>query len=316
MKIKILIVDDQPLVLQILKRGLAKYSDFDVVGTATDGQLALNEVKRLEPDVIILDMEMPRMNGIEFLKNLMPVNPIPTVVLSALTGKDNKITEEAFNSGAVDFLQKPSGSSQELGRVFAQLATKIKIAYTKDVSDFKKEKHDYKIPSTSLDRSAKTDKIILGMGAHDIIDDSSKVMKIYALGSCIGLAMFCKENSLSALAHIALPSSKTDPEKAERMPGYFADTAIDILMNNMLQSGCQKSSLVAKIAGGAKTKVELGDFFSIGQKNILAVKAGLIKKGIKLQGDDTGGNISRTVEVQPGKLEMSISYLNKEPWKI
>ena len=89
-KIKVLLVDDQPLILNILKRGLSTSPDIEIVGTATDGLIALHELRNVRPDVIVLDLEMPRMNGIQFLHNLMPVKPIPTIVLSALTENDSK----------------------------------------------------------------------------------------------------------------------------------------------------------------------------------------------------------------------------------
>jgi len=127
-KIRVLIVDDQALVLDILARGLAKDPSILVVGTATDGQLALNQIDRVNPDVIILDLEMPRMNGIQFLHHLMPVNPIPTIVLSALTQNNSKVTVDAFEAGAFDFLAKPSGGARALSDLLNQLWTKIKIA--------------------------------------------------------------------------------------------------------------------------------------------------------------------------------------------
>lgn len=315
-KIKVLIVDDQALVLDILAKGLAKDPMIEVVGTATDGYIALNQVNRLKPDVIILDMEMPRMNGIQFLHNLMPVNPIPTIVLSALTEKDSQITKEAFEAGAVDFQPKPGAGARALPELFSQLIYKIKLAYTQDVSHLKKVKKEFKLPSNHLDRTAKTNQIILGMGAMDISNDPNKVLKIFALGSCIGLGLFCPSKNVVGLAHVALPQSNTDKEKAEKLPGYFADTAVDALLQKMNELGCPKEKIFAKIAGGAKTKIELGEYFSIGQRNTVAVKAGLLKRGIKILGEDTGDTISRTVSVKAGDTKMQIYFPDKGTWEI
>ncbi len=315
-KIKVLIVDDQSLVLDILSKGIAKDPGIEVVGTATDGYIALNLIPNLKPDVIILDMEMPRMNGIQFLHNLMPVNPIPTIVLSALTDKDSRITDEAFNAGAVDFLKKPASGSQGLPTLLVQLWTKIKIANTKEVSHFKKMKFDYTLPPNVLDRTLKSNKLILGMGSMDVTNDPVSELKIFALGSCIGLAMFCPSKQTVGLSHVALPNSKTDLSKALNLPGYFADTAVPALLKKMQEAGCEINRIYAKIAGGAKTRVELGDFFGIGQKNSIAVKAGLLKIGIKILGEDTGGNISRTASLKSTDKMLSLYYPEKGTWEI
>ena len=314
--IRVLLVDDQPLVLELLKKGISKDKTLQVVGTATDGYLALNQIKRTKPDVIVLDLEMPRMNGIQFLHNLMPVKPIPTLILSALTEKDNKLTEDAFKAGAIDFLQKPSGGSKGLNTLIVQLWAKIKIAATKDVSYYKKTRKDYRLPGNHLDRRSKSDKIVLGMGALQVGNDPSKALKIFALGSCIGLAMFCPSKKIVGLAHVALPSSKTDLEKSLKVPGYFADTAINALYEKMIESGCPKDKIYAKIAGGAKTKVELGDYFAIGQKNSVAVKAGLLKKRIKILSEDLGGVLSRTCAIKPDDSFMTLYHPEKGTWEI
>lgn len=315
-KIKILLVDDQALILDILSRGLNQYDFLEVVGTATDGYLALNQLNRLKPDVILLDMEMPRMNGIQFLHNLMPVKPIPTIVLSALTHKDSKITDDAFNAGAVDFVPKPSGGSGALKQLFNQLVTRIRIAATKDVSHYKKPRNNYTLPSNALDRAAKTSKIVLGMGGFEISNDEKKELKIFALGSCIGLGLFCPLKGYVGFAHVALPSSSSDIEKSINLPGYFADTAVKALLNKMLEVGCPKNKIFAKIAGGSKTRVELGDYFAIGQKNTVAVKAALLKSGIKILAEDVGKDISRTAFVKANDNMMKLHHPEKGIWEI
>lgn len=315
-KIKVLLVDDQPLILNILKRGLSSKEELEIIGTATDGYMALHSLRNAVPDVIVLDLEMPRMNGIQFLHNLIPVKPIPTIVLSALTANDSKLTEEAFEAGAVDFQKKPSGGAQALMTMMDQLLTKIKIAATKDVKQLRKAKKNYALPANHLDRTTKTNKIVLGMGAFEVSKDEAKEIKIFALGSCIGLAMFCRKTRIAGLCHVALPNSKTDSIKADSLPGYFANTAIDAMQQKMVALGCKPEDIYAKIAGGAKTKVELGNYFAIGQKNTIAVKAALVKKGIKLLAEDVGGEISRTVYVKPGKNELNIHHPNKGDWTL
>jgi len=312
-----MIVDDQALVLDILTKGLSKDPNIEVVGTATDGQIALNQIDRLKPDVIVLDMEMPRMNGIQFLHELMPKNPIPTIVLSALTQKDSKITQDAFEQGAVDFLSKPTGGARSLPNLLIQLYTKIRIAAAQDVSHFKKGiMVSPTLPATVLDRSLKTRQNILGMGAYDVTNEEGRILKIFALGSCVGVALFCPPDPPVALGHIVLPSSSTDLEKAKKMPGYFADTAVKIMLEEMNKLGCPNNRIIAKLAGGAKTNAEVGDYFSGGQRNAVAVKATLIKHGVKVVKDDLGGIISRTVHVVTGDPKLYLMHPEKGRWEL
>ena len=102
-KIRVLIVDDSILFREILARGISKDSAIEVVGTASDPYSARDKIIELNPDVMTLDVEMPRMNGIEFLRRLMPQYPIPVVVVSSIT--ENVF--DAMRAGAVDFVSKP-----------------------------------------------------------------------------------------------------------------------------------------------------------------------------------------------------------------
>lgn len=315
-KIKVLIVDDQVLVLDILKRSLSRDPVIDIVGTATDGQLALNQLDKLKPDVIVLDMEMPRMNGLQFLTEMMPTYNIPTIVLSALTYKDSKLTEEAFELGAFDFLPKPQGGAKDLPKLIIQLLTKIRIAASQTRTPFVKKTTTTTLPKNELDRNAKSNQIILGMGEMEVTNNPNVNLKIFALGSCIGLALFCPTNNIVALSHVVLPSGDKDVAKAENMPGYFADTAVKTMLNRMQLMNCDKTKIFAKIAGGAKTSVDISDYFGVGQRNAVAVKANLLKNGIKVVGEDTGDSFSRTVHVVAGDNNYYIMHPEKGKWII
>jgi two-component system chemotaxis response regulator CheB len=107
-KIKVLVVDDSSVIRSILKELLSNQIDIEVVGEAEDPFVAREQIKRLQPDVLTLDVEMPKMNGITFLANLMRLRPMPVVMLSTLTSKGAEITLEALELGAVDFIAKPS----------------------------------------------------------------------------------------------------------------------------------------------------------------------------------------------------------------
>ncbi len=128
-KIRVLIVDDSALVRDILSAGLSRDPDIDVVGTAADPFEAGEKIPSLKPDVMTLDVEMPRMNGLEFLRRLMPQYPLPVVMVSALTEKGKQLTMDALALGAVDFVAKPKGDmASGMDLLLSELTMKVKIA--------------------------------------------------------------------------------------------------------------------------------------------------------------------------------------------
>jgi two-component system chemotaxis response regulator CheB len=106
-KIKVLVIDDSALVRQILVEILKAAPDMDVVGTAGDPFIARERIKETNPDVLTLDVEMPRMDGLTFLANLMRLRPMPVVMVSSLTERGAETTLKALELGAVDFVSKP-----------------------------------------------------------------------------------------------------------------------------------------------------------------------------------------------------------------
>jgi two-component system chemotaxis response regulator CheB len=106
-KIKVLIVDDSALVRSLLTDILRSDPDIEVVGAASDAHIAREKIKQLNPDVLTLDVEMPKMDGITFLKNLMRLRPMPVVMVSSLTERGADVTLDALSLGAVDYLSKP-----------------------------------------------------------------------------------------------------------------------------------------------------------------------------------------------------------------
>src|SRR6185436_10018759 len=106
-KIKVLVVDDSALVRQILVEILKAARDIEVVGTAGDPFVARERIKETNPDVLTLDVEMPRMDGLTFLANLMRLRPMPVVMVSSLTERGCETTLRALELGAVDFVSKP-----------------------------------------------------------------------------------------------------------------------------------------------------------------------------------------------------------------
>ena len=126
---RVLIVDDSAVVRQMLSEILASDPGIEVVGTAADPLLAREKIKRLAPDVITLDVEMPRMDGLAFLENLMRLHPLPVVMISSLTERGADTTLQALSLGAVDFVAKPKFDvARGLQDYAEEIITKVKTA--------------------------------------------------------------------------------------------------------------------------------------------------------------------------------------------
>jgi two-component system chemotaxis response regulator CheB len=126
-KTKILIIDDSAIVRKLLSEALSEEKDIEVVGTAPDPFVARDKILALKPDVLTLDIEMPRMDGLTFLKKLMHYRPMPVVVISSLGQAGCQATLEALRLGAVEVLAKPGGP-YSVGELRMDLATKIRAA--------------------------------------------------------------------------------------------------------------------------------------------------------------------------------------------
>ncbi|MCD4693733.1 MAG: chemotaxis response regulator protein-glutamate methylesterase [Calditrichales bacterium] len=162
-KARLLIVDDSALVREILARGLGMDSSIDVVGTAADPYKARDLIVKLKPNVLTLDVEMPRMDGLEFLRKLMPQYPLPVLMVSSLTKSGSQITLNALESGAIDFVLKPSTDIKAgLSGMMEELREKVKMAAAVDVSKWKKNASDLKRkkPVTIKSLAKTTDKVI------------------------------------------------------------------------------------------------------------------------------------------------------------
>ncbi|VAW16545.1 Chemotaxis response regulator protein-glutamate methylesterase CheB [hydrothermal vent metagenome] len=134
MSIRVLVVDDSALIREVLCSTLAKDGDIEVVGTAEDPLIARRKIKELNPDVVTLDIEMPNMNGLEFLSKLMRLRPTPVVMVSTLTQKGANETMLALELGAVDFVAKPGHDlAGGLDRFGADLRNKVRAAAQSDV---------------------------------------------------------------------------------------------------------------------------------------------------------------------------------------
>jgi two-component system chemotaxis response regulator CheB len=119
-KIGVLVIDDSPVIREVLTEILNSSPAIEVLGTAEDPLIAREMIKELNPDVLTLDIEMPRMDGITFLRNLMRLRPMPVVMISALTESNAEVTLTALALGAVDFIAKPVGDTENTMNDYAE----------------------------------------------------------------------------------------------------------------------------------------------------------------------------------------------------
>ncbi len=171
-KIKVLVVDDSLVFREFLSKGIALDPSIEVIGIASDPFMARDKIIEFDPDVMTLDIEMPKMDGIEFLRKLMPQYPIPVVIVSGF--EDRGVY--ALKAGAIDFAVKPNISSDEKWESFIkELIIKIKIASTANVSHWK-SKND----KSKLNKSTKTKVIAIGASTggteaiHSILKNLSR----------------------------------------------------------------------------------------------------------------------------------------------
>ena len=126
-KVRVLIVDDSALARRAIRDALSGDAEIEVVGDARDAYVARDQILALRPDVVTLDLEMPRMDGLTFLKILQEHHPVPVVVVSSLTPAGSAKAMEALNAGALDVIGKPGGG-RSVGEIARELAFHVKAA--------------------------------------------------------------------------------------------------------------------------------------------------------------------------------------------
>ena len=156
-QVKILVVDDSLLMQKVLVDLLQSDSQISVVGTARNGEEALSKIKSLHPDVVTLDIEMPKMNGLTTVRKIMATNPLPVVMISALAQREAQLTLKALEFGAVDYVPKPSGPiSLNMNAVKNELITKVKTAASANIRQVKPQK----VTAVTPPKAKSSDKII------------------------------------------------------------------------------------------------------------------------------------------------------------
>ena len=159
MSVRVLIVDDSAVVRKIFTSELSRDPELEVVGTAPDPFIARDMIVKLKPDVITLDVEMPRMDGITFLRRLMKHYPLPAVVVSSLTPKGGELAMEALDAGAVDVMCKP-GAAYSVGDMSVHLIEKIKAAALVNLKSNTVPKKSVSIQKKRLALTKTTNKIV------------------------------------------------------------------------------------------------------------------------------------------------------------
>ncbi len=161
-RVKVLVVDDSPVFRALLSEMLASDAQIDVVGMANDPYQAREMIKQLKPDVLTLDIEMPKMNGVQFLKNLMRLHPMPVVMLSTLTQHGAQATLMALELGAVDYLPKPATSHPgEILNYREEIIEKVKMAAQAKVG-FVAEHKTVNLQNSAITNSKKIELIAIG----------------------------------------------------------------------------------------------------------------------------------------------------------
>ena len=162
MAIRVLVVDDSALVRTVLKEELGRESDIEVIAAVPDVYVARDRIVLDRPDVVTLDIEMPRMDGVEFLRRLMPQYPVPVVIVSALATAHAQLTLQALQYGAIDFVTKPSARlGTALSDTVQELAGKIRTAAKVDVAHYRAQTQGAPLrPINSAALARSTDKIV------------------------------------------------------------------------------------------------------------------------------------------------------------
>ncbi|NOR69519.1 MAG: chemotaxis-specific protein-glutamate methyltransferase CheB [Methylomarinum sp.] len=182
-KIRLLIVDDSALIRQMLTQIFNSSDDIEVVGTAIDPIAAREKIKKLNPDVLTLDIEMPRMDGLTFLRNLMRLRPMPVVMISTLTEKGAAVTLEALELGAVDFVAKPKVDvSNTLNEYAEDIIAKVKMAAKARVRTLEVKPKDSPPPIVVVEKHS-ADAVISARPAKKQFKTTDKII---ALGSSTG----------------------------------------------------------------------------------------------------------------------------------
>lgn len=226
-KIRALIVDDSAMVRQLMSEILSSDPGIEVVGTAQDPYVAREKIKTLHPDVLTLDVEMPKMDGVTFLKNLMRLRPMPVIMVSSLTQAGADITLEALDVGAVDYVSKPTMGVQEGLKEYSDtIIEKVKIAAKAKVRPYDPKNAK---PIASADPKFSADAVLPSAKARHL----ETTDKFIAIGASTGGTEAIKE------VLVALPAHTPAIVIAQHIPEMFSATFADRMNKLSAMTVCE-----------------------------------------------------------------------------
>jgi len=179
-KIRVLIVDDSAVMRKFLSDTLGKFREIEVVGTALDASIAARKIKSLSPDVVTLDVEMPGMNGIDFLGKLMIANPLPVIMVSSLTTKGAKEAIKALELGAIDVIGKPVLDDPEMTKSFTDMLGNKILGAAKSKKSIKR-----KAPAPKIEVGQKFSADVI-LSKCERIRNNKHSEKVVAIGASTG----------------------------------------------------------------------------------------------------------------------------------
>ena len=251
-KIKVLIVDDSAVVRKIFSEELSKEPDIEVVGTAPDPFVARDKIVLTKPDVVTLDIEMPRMDGITFLARLMKYYPLPVIVVSSLTPQGSRVALDALENGAVEVLAKPD-SSFSVGDICSQMIEKIRVAARANLNRVRTSPRP---PSSSV-----------GTPLHSLRETTQKVI---AIGASTGGTEALKEVLMN------LPLYVPGLLVVQHMPAHFT-TALAQRLNQCCQIEVREAKDGDSVLNG-QALIAPGNFHMLlrrmGSKYVVKIKYG------------------------------------------
>ncbi len=159
--------------------------------------------------------------------------------------------------------------------------------------------------------------LVLGIGEYGATNTPGGAVKTYALGSCVAVVLLDPRTRTVGMIHIALPEAQVNPTRAQERPGYFADTGLPLLLQQMTFMGCapRGQGMFVKMAGGASV-MSLNDTFNIGRRNVQAVRSILQGYGLRIIAEDVEGTICRTVTALVNTGEVLLSSPGRPDWKL
>ena len=229
-KIRVVVVDDSALVRSLLAEIINKQADMQCIGAANDPLVAREMIRELDPDVITLDIEMPKMDGLEFLGRLMRLRPMPVVMISTLTERGAEVTMKALELGAVDFVAKPRiGLVDGIKELAANIVDKIRVAAAAKV---------HKSPHVSSGAER-----LSGVSAAPISIGRVSTEKLIFIGASTGGTEAIKE------ILVRLPADSPGVVITQHMPPGFT-TSFAARLNGLCQITVQEAVNGARVLPG------------------------------------------------------------------